>query len=552
MILSSGVPLRVEIDLFAEGRDLTPAVKEAIRGHVLGLATDLGLAADLGLPAAPDVQITPTGRDGSTQRGPRFAIRINGTACRIDHAEVVDAPVPPDPARIGEALFRNRSLLATGELASAVTRHLDPGRGPAAAADGIVSRTLSRAFDLCLDLPAARQLCGIALRAGDTDEVALETELHAADMFGPTVRIELGAEQYHSLPAATEGDASFSGMTSRMRDGLFLELGVRLPKVEAVFDETLDDRAFRLRINRVRAPLRRGLGSEDLFVHESADRLGKLGIRAVRTTHPINGAEAAIISRDAKDACRKKELTTWDPAEYLVLCAEAELRRVAPVYQTVRHAERALRMLDGAFPQLVLNAYERFSLLQIAEILRALVAEDVSVRDLRGILISILEANRAFDARDDEDLVVVSSAARFVASGADRPTLGTCELIEAARLSQHEATWHRLLRGGRSLPVYPLASSIVDACAAEPPERWSADQRARLLAAIGRSVGGNASRIGAPPILTRADIRPRVRRLIEMEFPRLLVLSRSEVPKAFNIRELREINWDEPAQTGPA
>ena len=86
-------------------------------------------------------------------------------------------------------------------------------------------------------------------------------------------------------------------------------------------------------------------------------------------------------------------LITWNEFGYLILCLSSELRRRASRFVTLRTTEDHLTNLAGAFPALVDRAKAKVGLTQITRVLRRLVAEGISIRNLRTILEGLL----AFD-----------------------------------------------------------------------------------------------------------------------------------------------------------
>jgi type III secretion protein V len=146
---------------------------------------------------------------------------------------------------------------------------------------------------------------------------------------------------------------------------------------------------------------------------------------------------------------------------------------------------------------------------QLADILRRLVDERISVRDLKGIL---------------EALALVGST--------EKDPLGLAEFVRA---HQKRSITHALLGGATELRVVLLDGSIEDTIRGAIT-RTPAGSFLTLSPAAARDVVKALKRAlepysGArtPPLLTQPDIRRFVRKLVELDFPELRVVSYAEL-----------------------
>jgi type III secretion protein V len=148
------------------------------------------------------------------------------------------------------------------------------------------------------------------------------------------------------------------------------------------------------------------------------------------------------------------------------------------------------------------------SVVQLADVLRRLVEEQRSVRDLKGIL---------------EALALVGHAEKDPAN-----------LAEFVRSQQRRAITHSLTRGGRELSVLLLDPSIEDSVRGAIT-RTAAGSFLALAPAAARDIVTAVRRalesLGPtpPPLLTQPDIRRFVRKLLELDFPELRVVSYAEL-----------------------
>jgi type III secretion protein V len=222
-------------------------------------------------------------------------------------------------------------------------------------------------------------------------------------------------------------------------------------------------------------------------------------------------------------------LTESDIASWAEAAARGVLRARAADFFGLAETQRLLDELEQRAPALVRNVIPKpVSLTLFTEILRRLVDEGVSVRDLR----TILEALSTFATTEKDPLT----------------------LTEYVRGHLRRALTYRVARGGSSLGVYLLDSIIEDtirhAITRTPNGTYLAlaPEPARdILKAIRRALeqvtAADESGL-SPVILTQPDIRRYVRKLIETELPAITVLSFAELLPEIVLRPLARINLE--------
>jgi type III secretion protein V len=195
---------------------------------------------------------------------------------------------------------------------------------------------------------------------------------------------------------------------------------------------------------------------------------------------------------------------------------------VAATHRSLR--ARAHELIGIGETQLLLDALEEvnpaivrqlvpkpLSITLLADVLRRLLEEQISIRDLRTILEGV--APLAATAKDALDLA------------------------EGARASLRRAITHRLTGGATSLSVYLLDPMIEDVVRGAIT-RTSGGAFLTLAPSAARDVTGSiaAAIAGTPPtdgaapvLLTAPDVRRFVRKLVEATMPQLVVTSYAEL-----------------------
>lgn len=354
-----------------------------------------------------------------------------------------------------------------------------------------------------------------------------------------------------SRAAIGAGFESFLDMFGLMSEGLFYELGIRVPPVEFRADQALNEDGFAIGLNHVPGIPRQGLGAGRLLVNDTPDRLKLVQIAGAPARNPANGNACAMVAEADGPAAEKIGLTTWAPLGYIVLSLAAEIRRGAARLLCSGMAEAELARLRKAFPALVWAAMDVISPAALTRILRGLLWEEVSIRDLRTILSRVA----AYDtvAADTSHRIVFDDRlaidTRLQSGSLREPDL----YVEFVRQGMKNYLGHKHTRGTGNLLVYLLSPEVeeivlqdVAARRGEPgAQRMTGEQAAEILSAI--SAEYFPARLEPLVILTFAAIRGAFRKLIEDRFPELGVLAYEELAADLKIQPIARISLPEKA-----
>ncbi|MBX5482222.1 MAG: type III secretion system export apparatus subunit SctV [Myxococcaceae bacterium] len=309
-----------------------------------------------------------------------------------------------------------------------------------------------------------------------------------------------------------------------MRDGLFVELGVRFPGVRARANPALPPGAYQIQINEV--PVVTGQTTLDhILVNDTVDRLKLMNIDGFEAVNPATRQPAAWVPQEHKELLEAAGLTTWDVPGYIILHLAAVLRRHAREFVGVQEVQAMLDQLEKAFPAVVKEVVPKVvSVLKLTDILQRLAEEEISIRDLRGVLQAVAEFGQI-----EADNVM---------------------LTEHVRAALKRYVSHKYARGTNTLVVYLLDPQIEEAIRSSI-KRTSAgthlalepDIAQEIVQAVKNECGHLPPSAQRPVILTAMDIRRYVRKLLEYEFnPPFSVVSYQELSPDLNIQPVARIS----------
>lgn len=467
---------------------------------------DLGeLMHVLGVPRNPVVDVT-------SSTSPTMLITVDRRPCAVPLAAVAEAsayargsPSVPDrydgaftenigsdPDRLAEAV----SLVCCSALASeaglwaldpAVQLALDVGISVAELPPG-------RSYD---SLAAIEEL--IAERARRSIDLLIDPD-YLRDLTGETDRNDL-------FPS--------------LREGLFGDLGLPLPAVGLRFDARLRPGSFALGFNEIRTMPRVGLAPGTILVNDTPERLKLMNVDAEPATNPANNQPYGATSSDHNSMLTMAGLTTWDPLEYLVFVLASEVRRHARRLLTNEITAGLLASIASAYPALVDAVHGLIATDLVTSVLRDLLTDGVSIRNLRRILELLLRYETDDDAqrRFDRVTYVRSGLADAIAYARVRPYTTLVVYLVDTDLE-------RAFRG--SVNIVETRTGLDEAITA---------LRSALLSELSQL----PRTAPEPVILTADDCRAAARAALRPAFPDVVVMGYGDVLPTTNVQPVARL-----------
>lgn len=326
------------------------------------------------------------------------------------------------------------------------------------------------------------------------------------------------------VPLVDDSSNFLSELIPMMRDGLFYELGVRFPGIRVRgSDGSLPAASYMFMLSEI--PVVFGnIDPRLALVNDTPERLRLLGIDAHVAHNPANGSAAAWIRVDKAQLAEQAGLTTWDASNYMVLHLASILRKNAADFVGIQEVQNMLDQLEQAFPALVKEVVPKaISVFQLTEICRRLVEEDVSIRDFKTILQALSEWGPV-----ETDCV---------------------QLTEHVRAALRRYLSHKYTGGQNTLMVYLLDPFIEDTIRSSIQHTQTGNYLAlepevtqQILAALRAEIGNLPPSAQQPVFLTAQEVRRYFRKLVELEFPQVAVLSYQELAPDMHVQPVARVS----------
>lgn len=339
------------------------------------------------------------------------------------------------------------------------------------------------------------------------------------------ISLEVGSSLIPFVDDKQDGGRFINELIPLLRHGLYYELGVNFPGIQ-VRGQTVDMELEAYIINIHEVPVAQGKVMKGcILVGESLEQLGLFNITGTETIHPIDGSVVTWIGEEHKDVAMQAGFRMWDVAEYLILHLSYVLRRHSHEFLGLQEVQTIVNELEKTHPALVKELVPKVvTLLQLTEILQRLVQEDLSIRDLKSVFSTLAQWGEV-----------------------ERDTL---MLAEHVRAGMKRYITHKYAGPSNTLAVYLLDPEIEDMVrnAIRRTEKGNylalePDVMQEIVEAVGKEIASHPFPPGARPpvILTTAEVRRYFRKIVELEFPQLAVLSYQELAENLRIQPIARV-----------
>jgi type III secretion protein V len=310
----------------------------------------------------------------------------------------------------------------------------------------------------------------------------------------------------------------------QMREWIFSELGVFFPGVRVRGDAPyLDNNSYMIYINEV--PAATGVVHPGrVFTSESLDQIVLMGIQGIPGQHPNGDKKGLWILAEDAQKLPPSAGNLVQPDEYIAVHLAHVLRKNVDDLLGIQDVQNILDLMEQqGYEALVKSVVPKLlSVQRLTDVLRRLLREDVSIRNMRAVLEALAEW-----AAFENDPVYLTEYVRMALKqyigfkfAGGRPVMSV-HLLDPS-IEQAVQGGIQQSASGSSLSLDPTVSH-------------------EILDAFRKSLG-DVKRSGIKPIvLTQMEVRYFVKRLLEFEFPQVSVLSFQELPSELQIQPVGRI-----------
>ncbi|MDQ2746013.1 MAG: type III secretion system export apparatus subunit SctV [Acidobacteriota bacterium] len=326
----------------------------------------------------------------------------------------------------------------------------------------------------------------------------------------------------HLIDKNTAAGKKFRAELPQLRSAIYYDLGVMLPSVHISGNAPLEETQYFIAVKEV--PIVYGsLKKDAVYVNDSAENVQIFGLDGEDVRNPADLRPGCWIPAEQRSIAELAGLKVWEPAEVINLHLARVMRRYAHEFVGIQETQAYIDFAARGVPKLVEEVVSKVvSVPQINDVLQRLVQEGISIRDIKSILEALGEWGRI-----EKD-----------------PT----QLTEYVRAAMRRYISFRFAGVRETLFVQMLDPEIEDVIRGairrtSTGTYLSLDPNIAhdILEAIRREIEPLPPTAQKPIIITDAEVRRFVRKMVELEFPELTVLSYQELAPELNIQPVGRI-----------
>ncbi len=564
--------------------DLTdPLNQEVCLGIGRGLTQLLEV---LGIPGVPVVSLGPLAEDGKTL-GQFFRISVGGQICLYEDQllqriySYVNGELlswEPKPAQIMKWLGEISNNLSRGGGTSrqrlveflsqacleVVKKQPAVLLGPAqiaayqASLDGLAEDTelplgiwppamnvllqiLHRVINLRISIADKEKVSKVLKEGLNNTQAPEDIAENLVEALRPHVlEVQLPQDYFQEIQSVSSGSGA---MFAPMQDGMYDEFGLRYPRIHLAQAEYLKPGSFAFKINHMTTLPRVGLAPHQCLVNGAPALLQEHGISARSAVNPADWGEFSLVDMKFQSEVRAAGFYSWDQMGYMILAFGADLREHSECFLDCQVVKKQLDQLDRYFPALVQACETRITVEELTRVLRLLVREEISIRNLKLILELLVSSD--YIVSDPSKLIIFDDRIPLSQEPEEGWRAQVEDLASFVRSGMKRYISYKYWRG-QALVVFILDYEI-ERMMAEHQVRVSARDEIlgeadldNLLTAVRTEV--NEISPPLPPILTTTNVRPILRELLAPNFPRLPVIAYNEISPEVNIQPIARIS----------
>lgn len=319
----------------------------------------------------------------------------------------------------------------------------------------------------------------------------------------------------------SKGTSFIDLMIPKMRQALYSDLGVRFPGVHVRTDSPiLEKDEYSIHLNEV--PIVRGKVLEGyVLTNESEENLNRYNLPFTTYKNSL-GLPSLWVEEAHKELLQKAGIKFWGPLEVMILHLSYFFRHYANEFVGIQEVKSMLEFMEKSFPDLVKEVTRLIPLQKMTDIYKRLIQEQISIKDLRTVMESLAEW-----AQTEKDTVL---------------------LTEYVRSSLKRYISYKYSQGQTVLSVYILDPEIEDMVRGAIKQTSAGSYLALDPDSVQLILQGVRNTVAPPPpggqppvLLTAIDVRRFVRKLIEMEFTNISVVSYQEIIPEIRIQPLGRV-----------
>ncbi|MDE0365556.1 MAG: type III secretion system export apparatus subunit SctV [Gammaproteobacteria bacterium] len=336
--------------------------------------------------------------------------------------------------------------------------------------------------------------------------------------------ITLGASLLVDISASLQEHLDMRSLNreaAKVRRALYLDLGVPFPGVHVRFNENLAEDSYAVLLQEI--PVARGdLRPGCVLYSDTQRQLDMVALPSEKGEPFLPNVPTVWIEDRHAASLREASMSFMEPHKVLSFHLAHVMKRYAEEFVGIQETYNLFERLQQTFPDLIKETQRVLPVNHTTEVLKRLVGEDISIRNVRLILESLVHWGQ-----QEKDVVMLTEYVRGDLKRYISYKYSSDQNVLSAYLLDDDL--EETVRGGIR------QTSSGNYLALDPSVT-------RQLVSQTRTLVGDISRLRSKPVVVTAlDIRRYVRKMIEIELYDLAVLSFQELTQEVTVQPLGKI-----------
>lgn len=339
------------------------------------------------------------------------------------------------------------------------------------------------------------------------------------------IALEVGRDLIPIFEPDTKGANRFlDEVAPAFRDNLQAEFGFTFPGIRVRGNETYMPPCSALIMIDEVPEVMIEMDLDDVLVDATVERLGQFGIKGKPREDPIIGHVLAQIATADRATAAAEGFITFDMAEYLFYALYVIVRQMAPLFLDIDLTHDLVDAVKNTAPDLVESTVPKvISWFELTDVLQRLVAEQINIGDIE----LILETLSQYDPNVHDTILMTEEVRHALRKQITAKFIQDKDSLQVLLLDSEIETLIsgsiQRISGGSYLAIDP--QHTVDILDAIRTQVTSLDQNAT----------------GVVILVSVVEVRCYIRKLVELEFPLLHVLSRQDLEPNIKIQTIARI-----------
>ncbi len=372
----------------------------------------------------------------------------------------------------------------------------------------------------------------VQAQEGTADEGMVPAMAPAGRPKAEAAKSRMGSEEEFSLTTPLLIDVAASLEASiqakalneeliKVRQALYLDLGVPFPGIHLRFNGGIQGDAYHILIQET--PMAQGqLNPGHLICLDEEENLKMLGVAYQSGDGFLPGLSTLWVDEALRAMLKKAGIGSLDTPQILTYHLSFVLKKYAEEFVGIQETRYLLSKMEENYGELVKEVQRVLPIQKITDVFQRLVSEEISIRNLRAILESLVVWGQK-----EKDTVLLSE---YIRGG----------------LSRYIS--YKFSSGQNVLPAYLLSPDAEETIRNGIRQTSAGSYLAldpattqRFVDNVKNSVGDLSRTRNKPVLVVSMDIRRYVRKLIEMDLYELPVLSYQELTQEISVQPLDRI-----------